>query len=106
MCNLNKNNMIHTEEPRPLPEPEQEMPQCLEEPPKPCESEEQRDERKKREILKRWEIGILMLDRGCVVKVGCKNIAFTSIEAAYKEIGRYLENPRLVATQHGFGEHL
>ena len=104
--------MIHAHVPRPLPEPEQEMPQCLEEMPvcktpiEPCESEEQIDERRKLDILKRWEIGILPLDRGCVVKVGCKSIAFTSIDAAYKEIGRYLENPRLVATQHGFGEHL
>jgi len=93
-------------------EPVAEMSQCLEEmpvcktPTEPCESEEQRDERRKLETLKRWEIGILPLDRGCIVKVGCKSIAFTSIEAAYKEIGRYLENPRLVVTQHGFGEYL
>ena len=98
--------MIHAHDSRPLPEPEQEMPQCPEEPTEPCESEEQRDERRKLDILKRWEIGILPLDRGCIVKVGCKSIAFTSIDAAYKEIGRYLENPRLVATRHGFGEHL
>ena len=72
----------------------------------PCESKEQREQRRRLEILKRWEIGIHALDRGCVVKIGCKSIAFTSIEAGYKEIGRYLENPQLVATQHGFEEHL
>jgi hypothetical protein len=86
-----------------------EMPQCLELPTEPCESKEQRERREQRrrmEILKHWEIGIQVLDRGCVVKVGCKSIAFTSIEAGYKEIGRYLENPQLVATQHGFEEHL
>ena len=71
-----------------------------------CESKEQREQRRKIEILKRWEISIHALDRGCVVKVGCKSIAFTSIEAGYKEIGRYLENPQLVATQHGFEEHI
>jgi hypothetical protein len=103
--------MINAHVPKPT-DVEQDLPQCLEESPvcnaptEPCESEEQRDERRKLDILKRWEIGILPFDRGCVVKVGCKSIAFTSIEAAYKEIGRYLENPRLVATQHGFGEHL
>ena len=86
--------------------PVEELPQCLEEPTKPCESEEQRDERRKLETLKRWEIGITVLDRGCIVNVGCKRIAFVSIEAAHKEIGRYLENPQLVATQHGFGGHL
>ena len=83
-----------------------EMPQCLEEGVKSCESKEQREQRRRLDILKRWEIGIQVLDRGCVVKVGCKNIAFTSIEAGYKEIGRYLENPQLVATQHGFEEHI
>lgn len=83
-----------------------EMPQCLELPTEPCESKEQREQRRRLDILKRWEITISPLDQGCVVKVGCKNIAFTSIEAGYKEIGRYLENPQLVATQHGFGEHL
>lgn len=110
MCNLNQNKM--NEELRLKGEPVEEKPQCLEEmsvwktPIEPCESEEQIDERRKLDILKRWEIGIITLDRGCIVKVGCKSIAFVSIEAAYKEIGRYLENPRLVATQHGFGEHL
>ena len=88
-------------------EPVAEMPQCLEEPTfKPCESKEQREQRRRLDILKRWEIGIHALDRGCVVKVGCKSIAFVSIEAGYKEIGRYLENPQLVATQHGFEENL
>ena len=87
-------------------EPVEEMPQCLEGPTEPCESKEQREQRRRLEILKRWEISIHVLDRGCVVKVGCKSIAFTSIEAGYKEIGRYLENPQLVATQHGFEEHI
>ena len=98
--------MIHADVPRLLPEPEQEMPQCPEDLTKPRESQDQRDERRKLETLKRWEIGILPLDRGCIVKVGCKSIAFVSIDAAYKEIGRYLENPRLVVTEHGFGKHL
>jgi len=95
-------------------EPDEEMPQCegpmreLTEINKveSCESKEQREQRRKVEILKRWEVSIHALDRGCVVKVGCKSIAFTSIEAGYKEIGRYLENPQLVATQHGFEEHI
>ena len=71
-----------------------------------CESKEQREQRRRLDILKRWEIVIQPLDRGCIVRVGCKSIAFTSIEAGYKEIGRYLANPQLVATQHGFEEHL
>jgi hypothetical protein len=86
-------------------EPVGEMPQCFEKSTEQCESKEQGEQRRRIENLKRWEIGIHALDRGCIVKVGCKSIAFTSIEAGYKEIGRYLENPQLVATQHGFGEH-
>ena len=70
-----------------------------------CESKEQREQRRRIEILKNWRIEIQALDRGCTVSVGCKSIAFTSIEEAYKEIGRYIENPQLVATQHGFGDH-
>ncbi|HBT92867.1 MAG TPA: hypothetical protein DEB23_01090 [Chitinophagaceae bacterium] len=93
-------------------EPVEEMPQCLEEIPvcktpiEPYESKEQIADRRNLDILKHWEIGIHVLDRGCIVKIGCKSIAFVSIEAGYKEIGRYLENPQLVATQHGFGDHL
>jgi hypothetical protein len=97
--------MINAHVPRPLPEPEQEMPQCFEEKTIPCESKEQREQRRRIEVLKNWEIRIQPLDRGCVVHVGCKSIAFVSIEAAHKEIGRYIENPQLVATQHGFGDH-
>jgi hypothetical protein len=69
-------------------------------------SKEQREQRRRIEVLKNWEIRIQPLDRGCVVHVGCKSIAFVSIEAAHKEIGRYIENPQLVATQHGFEEHI
>ena len=87
-------------------EPIEEMPQCLEGPTEPCESKEQREQRRRLDILKRYEISIHPLDRGCIVRVGCKSIAFVSIEAGYKEIGRYLENPQLVATQHGFEEHI
>jgi hypothetical protein len=84
----------------------EQMPQCFEEGPKPRESKEQGEQRRRLDLLKRWEIYIHVLDRGCFVRVGCKSIAFTSIEAGYKEIGRYLENPQLVATQHGFEEHV
>jgi hypothetical protein len=86
--------------------PQQEMPQCLEEgPTQPCEGKEQWEKRQKINILKNWEIRIQFHDTGCVVHVGCKSFAFESIEAAHKEIGRYIENPQLVATQHGFGDH-
>jgi hypothetical protein len=93
-------------------EPVEKMLQCREEIPvcnaliESGESNEQVEQRMRLEILKRWEIGIQVLDRGCVVRIGCKSIAFVSVEAGYKEIGRYLENPQLVATQYGFEEHI
>jgi len=92
-------------------EPVEEMPQCLEGAVKQClegavESKEREEQRRRIEILKHWEIGIQVLDRGCVVKVGCKSVAFTSIEVGYKEIGRYLENPQLVAIQYEFEKYL
>ena len=83
-----------------------EGPQCLEAGPTHCESKEQREQCRRLEILQKWDIGIQVLNRGCVVKVGCKSIAFTNIEEAYKEIGRYLENPLLVANEYGFLNHI
>jgi hypothetical protein len=114
--------MINAHVPKPT-ETCQELPQCLEEATMPCEapigreltemdkvespeSKRQRDERRRIEIIKNWPVTINFHDRGCVVMVGCKSIAFESIEAAYKEIRRYLEDPKLVATQHGFGDYL
>lgn len=83
-----------------------EMPQCLGEAVNPRESKEQREQRRKIELLKTWRIEIQILDRGCTVSVGCKSIAFTSIEAGYREIGHYLENPQLVANEYGFLNHI
>ena len=85
--------------------PVEEMPQCYEEQPKTLKNEEQWEKSRKITILRSWEIRIQFHDIGCVVHVGCKSFAFVSIEAAHKEIGRYIENPELVATQHGFGDH-
>ena len=68
-------------------EPVAEMSQYLEEmpvcktPTEPCESEEQRDERRKIEFLKNWEIIIQALDRGCVVRVGCKRRISASVSS-------------------------
>ena len=81
----------------------QEMLKGLEEDTISCESKEQREQPRRIEVLKNWEIRIQFHDTGCVVHVGCRSFAFESIEAALKEIGRYSENPQLVATQHGFG---
>ena len=44
--------------------------------------------------LRDYSIGIRFLNLGAVVTVGCKEIAFTSIEEAMKELNAYVANPR------------
>lgn len=46
-----------------------------------------------REILKNYQINIEFLDRGCLVRIGCKSIAFESVEKAMIEINQYVANP-------------
>ena len=46
-----------------------------------------------REILKNYQINIEFLDRGCLVRIGCKSIAFESVEKAMIEINLYIANP-------------
>lgn len=46
-----------------------------------------------RELLKNYPISIDFLDRGCIVRIGCKSIAFESVERAMNEINKYIANP-------------
>lgn len=46
-----------------------------------------------REQLKNYPISIDFLDRGCIVRIGCKSIAFESVERAMNEINKYIANP-------------
>ena len=39
------------------------------------------------------EVGITFLDRGCVVRVGCKSFAFKSVEEAIAELTAYIKDP-------------
>lgn len=48
---------------------------------------------KNSDILKEYEITIRFLSKGCVVNVGCKSIAFESVENAMKELNHYVNNP-------------
>jgi len=45
------------------------------------------------EILREYEIHIKFLNRGCIVNVGCKTIAFESVENAMIAINAYVTNP-------------
>ena len=45
------------------------------------------------EALREYEITIKFLNRGCIVCVGCKSIAFESVISAMKEINEYVNAP-------------
>ena len=47
----------------------------------------------KSEYLRRYHISIKFLDRGVMVTVGCKEIAFESVEAFMKSFNTYMDNP-------------
>jgi hypothetical protein len=44
------------------------------------------------EVLQEYEIRLQFLSRGCIVHVGCKAIAFETIESAMKEVNEYVNN--------------
>jgi hypothetical protein len=44
------------------------------------------------QALQEYEINIRFLSRGCIVQVGCKSIAFETIESAMKEVNEYVTN--------------
>lgn len=45
------------------------------------------------EALREFEINIRFLSRGCVVRVGCKEIAFEDVASAMTAINAYVANP-------------
>jgi hypothetical protein len=45
------------------------------------------------EALREWEISIKFLNRGCIVRVGCKEIAFEDTYQAMREINEYVNYP-------------
>lgn len=45
------------------------------------------------EALREYEINIRFLSRGCVVRVGCKEIAFEDPDYAMAQINAYVSNP-------------
>ena len=45
------------------------------------------------ETLREYELRIQFLNRGCIVHVGCKSIAFETVESAMFEVNNYVNNP-------------
>jgi hypothetical protein len=45
------------------------------------------------QVLKEYPLEINFLDKGCVVRVGCKSIAFNNVQDAMVEVNNYVNNP-------------
>ena len=52
------------------------------------------------DYLRDYEITIRFLSLGCIVKVGCKEIAFTSIAEAMQEVNDYVKTPKQVIDKY------
>lgn len=59
----------------------------------PAEPQAQECRPSKQYALGRYEINIQFMSRGCVIRVGCKTIPFSSTEEAIAELQKYFENP-------------
>ena len=65
-----------------VPEPEMDMPKMV---------DEYRPSNK--DALREYELNIRFLNRGCIVRVGCKEIAFEDYTNAMAAINAYVNNP-------------
>lgn len=45
-----------------------------------------------KQCLREYEVSLRFLNRGCLVRVGCQEIAFESAEEAIKELNEYVNN--------------
>lgn len=50
----------------------------------------------KQQLLSEYEIRIRFLSKGCVVSVGCKELAFNTVREAMESIEKYVEDPQNV----------
>jgi hypothetical protein len=66
----------------------------------PSPMQEKEYVRPRMDYLRDYEINIRFLSVGCVVRVGCKEIAFASISEAMEEINEYVANPRLLEQKY------
>jgi len=65
----------------------------VEEWPRGIEDCAKREKRSRIEYLSQYEIRITFLSIGCLVNIGCKNIAFSTIKEAMEAINAYVINP-------------
>jgi hypothetical protein len=56
--------------------------------------------RPRMDYLRNYEINIRFLSLGCIVSIGCKNVAFSSIEEAMQEVNAYVADPRSIEEKY------
>ena len=56
----------------------------------PCQEEYRISDQ---EILREYEISLRFLHRGMIIRVGCKEIAFSDTKEGLEELNKYLTNP-------------
>lgn len=49
----------------------------------------------KTEILKRFDVTLKFLDSGMFIRVGCREIAFSSVEEGMKALNAYVSDPNV-----------
>jgi hypothetical protein len=54
---------------------------------------QKREVRPTQDYLRDYEISIRFLSLGCIVRIGCKEIAFASTAEAMGEVNDYVNNP-------------
>ena len=64
--------------------------------PEPTENVHKYNPPTKQQLLSEYEIRIRFAHKGCVVSVGCKELAFTSVEEAMASIRSYVDDPKNV----------
>jgi len=67
-----------------------------EEPQATLRQEYEKVPRTKQQILQEYPIGIRFLSKGCVVEVGCKTIAFSTVPEAMEAVNSYVKDPENV----------
>ena len=50
----------------------------------------------KQQLLSEYEIRIRFLAKGCIVSVGCKELAFSSVEEAMNHVQNYVQDPKTI----------
>jgi len=64
---------------------------------RPMSYEEQIADLTDQQVLQQHEIRIRFLDQGCIVSLGCKDVAFGSPELAMESITQYIKYPKQVS---------